>query len=113
MKIDARVGLAVLVFCLLGCAQVLKPAPEGVLCTAGMPCAREPMECKPWREGCKYPTFDKAFRSATHNSYWVNFIADAAGSGTQQRLLDQLLHEHVRAFELDLHFEAGHPGEFT
>jgi hypothetical protein len=31
----------------------------------------------------------------------------------QERVIDQLLHEGVRAFEFDLHFEGGHAGEFT
>ena len=57
------------------------------------------------------------FRKASHNSYWIPATngpgMDPYASGTQQRLQDQMLHEHVRAIELDLHFDANHDGEFT
>jgi hypothetical protein len=63
------------------------------------------------------PRYDQVFRKATHNSYWINYANatgdDPAASGVQERIIDQLLHEHVRGLELDLHYEGGHPGEFT
>ncbi|HXJ39193.1 MAG TPA: Ca2+-dependent phosphoinositide-specific phospholipase C [Bryobacteraceae bacterium] len=61
------------------------------------------------------PRFDEVFRKATHNSYWVNASSatqDAFAAGPQQRVLDQALFEHVRAFEFDIHYKTGHPGEF-
>ena len=63
------------------------------------------------------PRFNEVFRKATHNSYWIPANngpgIDPEASGTQERLTDQMLHEHVRAIELDVHFDANHDGEFT
>ncbi len=63
------------------------------------------------------PLYDQVYRKATHNSYWVDVsngeLDDPFASGTQERIMDQILNEHVRAFELDLHYEGSHPGEFT
>jgi hypothetical protein len=49
--------------------------------------------------------YNEAYRSATHNSYWVkrNNVVELFASGAQERLLDQLLFEHVRGLELDVH----------
>jgi hypothetical protein len=68
------------------------------------------------------PRFNQVFTKSTHNSYWVNNITtdDIHGAGPQQRLWDQLVHEHVRSIELDLHKDIDdplvnrgyHPGEF-
>src|SRR5579862_8619420 len=62
-----------------------------------------------------YPPYDAVYGSATHNSYWVNRDdgIETEASGTEERILDQLLHEHVRAIELDLHFAAGRPGVWS
>ena len=48
---------------------------------------------------------DQAWLVGTHNSYWVDRGApnDLFASGVQENLLDQLLAEHVRAIELDVH----------
>jgi hypothetical protein len=62
------------------------------------------------------PHYNDVFRKATHNSYWLDVKGspyDLEASGVHERPLDQLLFEHVRALELDLHYESGHPGEFT
>jgi hypothetical protein len=60
------------------------------------------------------PRYNDVLQKATHNSYWVNVdSADAFASGVQERIVDQMLHEAVRSFELDLHYESGHSGEFT
>jgi len=69
-------------------------------------------------DSIRYPPYNDIHFKATHNSYWVDVFhsstdPDYDASGVQQRLIDQLLHEHVRSLELDLHFEGGHPGEFT
>jgi len=61
------------------------------------------------------PRYNEVFRKATHNSYWVDGAADRAdafAAGPQQRVLDQALFEHTRAFEFDIHYRAYHPGEF-
>jgi len=65
--------------------------------------------------GSDVPRYNQVFRKATHNSYWVNGAADRAdafAAGPQQRVLDQALFEHTRAFEFDIHFRNYHPGEF-
>ncbi len=68
------------------------------------------------------PRLDQVFMKNTHNSYWVNKHPgdDAFGAGPQQRIWDQLVHEHVRSIEVDLHKDIDipatnqgyHPGEF-
>lgn len=61
------------------------------------------------------PPYDAVWGAATHNSYWVDRdrFPEARANGVQERLLDQLLHEHVRAIELDLHRFDGHAGVFS
>jgi len=56
-----------------------------------------------------YPPYNRVYGIATHNSYWINRSdqADWFASGTQELISDQLLHEHVRGIELDLHTEGG------
>lgn len=53
------------------------------------------------------PVYNKVYGIATHNSYWLNRSdqVDYFSSGTQELLTDQLLHEHVRAIEIDVHSE--------
>lgn len=60
-------------------------------------------------------TYDAVYGIATHNSYWVDrsTFAERGASGTQERILDQLLHEHVRALELDVHFNGKRPGVWS
>ena len=55
----------------------------------------------------QYPPYNKVYGIATHNSYWLNRSdqADLYASGTQELVSDQLLHEHVRAVEFDVHSE--------
>ncbi len=58
------------------------------------------------------PHFDEVFQKGTHNAYWVNNNKtpdDPGAAGTQMRLWDQLVHEHVRSFELDLHRDIDDP----
>ncbi|MBB5421744.1 Ca2+-dependent phosphoinositide-specific phospholipase C [Paraburkholderia atlantica] len=54
-----------------------------------------------------FPRYNQVYGVATHNSYWVNRSdqVDYHASGTQELLSDQLLHEHIRAIELDVHSE--------
>ncbi|MGZ3687545.1 MAG: hypothetical protein ACXVBW_04560, partial [Bdellovibrionota bacterium] len=51
------------------------------------------------------PHFNDVFRMATHNSYWIqrSTIPEAYASGTQERILDQLLFDRARALEIDIH----------
>src|SRR5262245_47514187 len=62
----------------------------------------------------QYPRYNEVYGVATHNSYWVNRSdkADFFASGTQEILSDQLLHEHVRALELDIHSEGAPAGRW-
>ncbi len=56
-------------------------------------------------QGNAQPRYNDVFRIATHNSYWVKRGAnfDLFATGTQERLCDQLLFDHVRALEIDIH----------
>ncbi len=51
------------------------------------------------------PRLDETWSIATHNSYWVNrdVPGDISASGVEERLADQLLVDHVRGLELDIH----------
>lgn len=60
------------------------------------------------------PRYDEAWAIATHNSYWVDLGVpyDTFASGTEERLLDQLLYDHARSIEIDVHRDRDRPGEF-
>jgi hypothetical protein len=62
-----------------------------------------------------FPTYERVWGTATHNSYWINrnHWVDPFASGTQELISDQLLHEHVRGLELDVHTDDGNPGVWT
>src|SRR5262249_33615306 len=55
-----------------------------------------------------------AWLVGTHNSYWVDrgTAGDFFASGVQENLLDQLLADHVRAIELDVHPDPGAPHRY-
>src|SRR5262245_7182873 len=61
------------------------------------------------------PFFNQVAYKASHNSYWVkrDNVVEAGASGTQERILDQLVFEGVRSLELDLHRDDFHPHQFT
>jgi hypothetical protein len=61
------------------------------------------------------PSFDAAWRISTHNSYWVDHGAsgDLFASGTQERIADQLLFDHARGVEIDIHKDPTTPGAFA
>src|SRR3954468_18503112 len=61
------------------------------------------------------PAFDAAWRISTHNSYWVDrgVPGDLFASGTQERLADQLLLDHARGLEIDIHRDPAAPGAFA
>jgi hypothetical protein len=52
---------------------------------------------------------------ATHNSYWVKRAktTEPFASGTQERLLDQLLFDQARALEIDIHKIPGKKGQWA
>jgi hypothetical protein len=56
------------------------------------------------------PPYDEVAGLATHNSYWVRRSFELGASGTQERILDQLVYEGVSAIELDIHARARQPG---
>jgi hypothetical protein len=60
------------------------------------------------------PAFDAAWRISTHNSYWVDrgTPGDAFASGVQERFADQLLYDHARGVEIDVHPDPATPGAF-
>ncbi len=60
------------------------------------------------------PTLSQTSRIATHNSYWVNrgVAADLFASGVGEQILDQLLLDHVRGLELDIHPDPATPHHF-
>ncbi len=52
----------------------------------------------------KLPRYNQVYQVATHNSYWVKRAKhELYATGTQERLLDQLHFDHVRALEVDIH----------
>jgi len=58
--------------------------------------------------------YNEAFGIAAHNSYWINRSdkADFGASGTQELIADQLLHDHVRGIEIDIHSEGASAGQW-
>ncbi len=69
----------------------------------------------PWRVVAGDYRYNDVFGIATHNAYWLDRHPglDPYGSGAQEDLRDQLLHERVRAVELDVHSDDAHPGVWT
>ncbi|HEY8515942.1 MAG TPA: hypothetical protein VIS07_10560 [Candidatus Binatia bacterium] len=57
---------------------------------------------------------DEAWLVGTHNSYWVDrgHANDAFASGVQESLLDQLLADHARAIEIDVHPDGERPRRY-
>lgn len=64
--------------------------------------------------GQAFPAYNKVYGIATHNAYWLDRTdnVDFGASGTQETILDQLLHEHVRALEIDIHTEGAPRGRW-
>jgi calcium-dependent phosphoinositide phospholipase C len=84
-----------------------------VVAAALLPGASHAAAPRPGMTG-EYPLYNEVYGVATHNSYWLNRSdkADFYASGTQEILSDQLLHEHVRALELDIHSEGAPAGRW-
>lgn len=61
------------------------------------------------------PAYNKVTFQATHNSYWVkrDNVYELFASGTEERLLDQVLFEGARGWEIDLHHDNTTPHNFT
>jgi hypothetical protein len=71
--------------------------------------------CSPAKSAYDYgPTLAQTSRLATHNSYWVNrgVTSDLFASGVGEQILDQLLLDHVRSIELDIHPDPAKPKHF-
>lgn len=60
------------------------------------------------------PRYSDVWLLSTHNAYWVDrgVKNDSFASGTQTRLLDQLLLSRARSIEIDVHRSPGNPGRF-
>jgi hypothetical protein len=60
------------------------------------------------------PRYNEVWGTATHNSYWMNRTDqnDYEASGAQELLTDQLLHEHIRGIEIDIHTDGAPDGEW-
>lgn len=89
-----------------------------LLSAMGLGCADSP-DAQPLpplavRDAHGFPRYDEVFQCATHNSYWVDrgTQGDAAASGVGERLLDQLLVDHVRSLEIDIHRSDVNPHDF-
>jgi hypothetical protein len=93
LTLSARFSLALAVAAFLGCSDTTPPLPPP-----------PPSPLTP-RDAGGFPRYDEAFQFATHNSYWVDrgVQGDAAASGVGERLFDQLLFDHARAIEIDIH----------
>lgn len=68
-------------------------------------------EAPPYAKG---PTLSQTSRIATHNSYYVNHgvTSDWFATGVGERVLDQLLLDHVRGLEFDIHPDPAAPHHF-
>lgn len=116
MSPSTRGLLAALLLCASCGAEpkdVSATGPAGL----SLPAAICPSASDPAR-ACNYPRLNRVFQKAGHNSYWVQWgtpggLDDIGAAGVRVTLADQLLHDHVRTVELDLHYDAGHPGEFS
>jgi hypothetical protein len=97
---DARVYPGDMRFPFLPHALALSIAGAG--CSA--PAPQDPGPPVPRAAGDS-PRYDLVWQVATHNSYWVDrgTKGDVAASGVGERMLDQLLTEHVRGLEIDIH----------
>jgi hypothetical protein len=60
------------------------------------------------------PRYDEVWLLSTHNAYWVDrgVKGDTFASGTQSRLLDQLLVGRARSIEIDVHHSPDVPQKF-
>lgn len=58
------------------------------------------------------PRYNEVYQVCTHNSYWVHRAAaiEPFATGTQERLLDQLIIDHARGLEIDIHKVRGKKG---
>ena len=61
-----------------------------------------------------WPRLEQTWSMATHNAYWVDRGApsDLFASGTNERILDQVLGDGARSVELDVHRDPDVPGGF-
>ena len=78
-----------------------------VLASTLVACQQSPLPVQAQTAAETVLPYNKVYGIATHNSYWMNRSDkyDLYASGTQELISDQLLHEHVRGIELDVHSE--------
>lgn len=62
----------------------------------------------------QFPRYNQVYGAGSHNSYWINRSDnyDYYASGPQELLSDQLLHEHVRTIEIDVHSDGAPAGQW-
>jgi hypothetical protein len=82
----------------------LLPLAIALSCSSANDTPEGPLPALAWSTS---PRLEEVFTLATHNSYWVDRGAknDSFASGTSERLLDQLLYDHARSIEIDIHKE--------
>lgn len=90
LSMCARFLSAISLLTLFGCSDAAAPSGQ----TSLLP-----------RDSGGFSRYNEAYRFATHNSYWVDrgTSGDAFASGVGERLLDQLLFDHARGIEIDIH----------
>jgi hypothetical protein len=95
-----------------------KLALIGLLALAGAGCSRGAGSCDAPSGSpapSTLPRLDQTWSIATHNSYWVNRAVpgDLSASGVEERLVDQILADHARGLELDIHKDPDAFGSFA
>jgi hypothetical protein len=58
-----------------------------------------------------YPPYNQVYSKSGHNSFYANNVLELFAHGNQQRISDQLLHEHAGLVEFDIH--KGNSGEWN
>ena len=66
------------------------------------------------QSGDSSPRLNEVFQLSDHNGYWVNrHPPEVFASGVQERILDQLLFDHSRSIEIDVHKDPFHDGQWN
>lgn len=85
-----------------------------VACVACVACADAPTTPPDPPSAADRLRLNEAWLVGTHNAHWVDrgVASDLFSSGVQQSLLDQLVADHARALELDVHPDPERPGRY-
>jgi hypothetical protein len=98
-KLAAALALSLICLAGSGCSKGAGPcvAPSGTPATTTL------------------PRLEQTCSIATHNSYWVNRAVrgDLSASGVEERFVDQILDDHARGLELDIHKDPNAFGSFA